>query len=111
MPLEAALSKNSPLPEPISSSTGWSLPKSSGQIDRRGLVGRGRVDQVSREVDRGSSAGHVGGVGFAGCGQGLASVDWRNDQTGLAVMRSGGRDQLGSAASPWLVMGTPMILP
>src|SRR4051812_41445189 len=27
----AALSRNSPLPEPISSSTGWSLPKQTGQ--------------------------------------------------------------------------------
>ena len=37
--LEAALIKNSPLPEPISSSTGWSLPNSSGQTIGAGSSG------------------------------------------------------------------------
>ena len=106
----AALNRKSPLPDPISSSTGWSLPNSATSR-WCGLVGRGRVNQVGQYVDRVSSAGHIGNVGFRGSRRmdDPDEVRAKLEKSRRDAVRQ--CDQLGSAASPGLVMGTPMILP
>ena len=60
--LTAALTRKSPLPEPISSSTGWSLPKEVVPDDRRGHVADAGLDQVRRDIDGGASAAMVRAV-------------------------------------------------
>jgi hypothetical protein len=80
------------------------------QVDGCGLVVRRRINEVGRYVDRVSSAGHFGSVGFRGFLYGKMPV--RSSGAGeISPCEARPCDQLGSAASPGLVMGTPMILP